>query len=128
MELLDHLKTVLIEAVPPLIIEQKKRIIESQERRGEWSDLTKPYARRKEKEVGFVYPMLKASGDLMDSFVVNVSDEGTKLTFYVGNLVSYFENVDSLRNISEFSQENLDELSEKIDIIVESAIQEYYNV
>lgn len=122
-EIITIIKSSLIREFPNIIIAQKKNIIEDQLREGDWPDLSSAYKKQKASEYGFVYPMLKASGELMNSFVVEISEQDESLEFTVTNSVEYFNTVDKERNISSFTQEDMDELTVAVAAIIEQALQ-----
>ena len=125
--ILTTIKSRLIESFPEIIIQQKKTIIQDGLRNNEWSDLTEGYKKQKQREYGFEYPMLKASGDLMNSFIVEVQESETSLHFEVKNNVQYFNTVDSRRNISSFSEKDMDELTNLVAEVIQETIREYRN-
>ena len=123
MDIIDYLKEKITEELPAYIVEQKQNIINDQLRLYQWPPLTLEYAKRKKTQFGFAYPMLKATGELLDSFTIDVEEDSEGITFVVRNSVPYFEYANAQRNISDFSDEDLEQINTYVGIIVKNALE-----
>lgn len=126
MTLIEFVKEQVTANLPAAIIEQKKSIINNQTRKAQWPDLTEEYANKKVKKYGFKYPMLKATGELLDSFKIDISDSGDTLSFTVANSADYYGYANALRNVGDFSDEDISQLEEIIGTIIKMSVEEYF--
>ena len=122
-EIITVIKSNLIREFPNIIIAQKKEIIEDQLRNDHWKDLSFSYKKEKEAEYGFIYPMLKASGELMNSFIVEVMDQENGLEFTVSNTVEYFDKINRERPILNYTEQDMDALTIAVVEIIKQSIQ-----
>ncbi len=125
-EIIKIIQERISEELPAFIIKQKQDIIVDQKRRGEWPDLTPAYAERKLKQYGFTYPMLQRTGDLAEAFQVDIIESPTGLSVSLSNSVEYFDYVNNLRNILDYTEEDFDDILDFINEIAADAIAEKY--